>query len=119
MVKASGDELAKAEAFVQVKRAAAKSAEDAWKIEHLAAAARFLPQLPIELKLLIMLMLPVDSRLRCREVCKAWCMFLDTQHTLWKVRFDAPRLWRSALACVRVLEVGVGESVGRAVPAIV
>ena len=43
-----------------------------------------LAPLPTELVRLVFLLLPADSRLRCREVCRGWCAFL-ADASLWRV----------------------------------
>ena len=77
-------ELAAAVALVAVKRGELGSAKRALR-ECEDEALKQLVLLPLfpELVALIFQLLPVDSRLRCREVCRSWCAFLAD-----------PRLWR-------------------------
>jgi hypothetical protein len=63
-----------------------RSARVAAASECVAAAAErartTLSPLPLALVLEIFSLLPVDTRLRCREVCRAWCATLENR-SLW------------------------------------
>jgi len=104
-------EVASAEAAVAQSRSRRQTAEAevalASKRAQLAAAQResedealkqlVLAPLPSEHVRLVFLLLPVDARLRCREVCRGWCAFL-ADASLWR---DCDLSARSGVVAVR------------------
>jgi len=77
-------QLAAATAFTAAKRDNLAAAEHALRAGEDEALKQLDPVLPIDVASFVFAQLPVDSRLRCREVCRGWRAFLaDARH--WQV----------------------------------
>jgi len=71
-----------------------------------------LTSLPNSLLSLIFLLLPVDDRLRCREVCRAWRDFLS-DYSLWTLCDLGPRSGVAARARGSLLAAASARAAGR------
>ena len=79
-------------------RRSARVAAAAERVAARVGPASTLSALPLAVMLLIFSMLPVDTRLRCREVCRAWRAFVAAP-TLWTtLRVEAHFIFATQLA---------------------
>ena len=66
-------------------RRSARVAAAAERVAARVGPASTLSALPLAVMLLIFSMLPVDTRLRCREVCRAWRAALEDRSMWWRL----------------------------------